>query len=248
MLIFARMTGLFSMTPIFGARNVPAYVKAGLGLVMAYIMFPLLKQPEGGMPHNSFFAYIVLVISEFGVGLVFGYAASLIFSSIQMTGNLLDTQIGFGMVNIFDPQFGQQIPLVGNFKYILALLVFLATNSHHILLSAFFSTFTLIPVTQVAYHYNILASVMVDMVVGTFVIALKISLPVLVALLLTDVALGVLSRTMPQMNIFVVGVPGKIIVGIFVLSMALPFYIAFLEVVFNGMFRDIFRLLAGFQQ
>ena len=98
------------------------------------------------------------------------------------------------------------------------------------------------------YHPSALVSVITDMVINTFVIALKISLPVLVSLLLTDIALGILSRTMPQMNIFVVGVPGKIIVGVLMVSVALPFYVVFLEVVFNGMFRDIFRLLASFQQ
>ena len=236
------------MTPIFGAQNVPVYIKAGLALIISYILFPLLAQPGILWPVNSLFAYAFLVICEFLMGLMFGFAASLIFASVQMTGHLLDTQIGFGMVNIIDPQFGQQIPLIGNFKYILALLIFLTTNGHHILLSAFLSSFKMIPVTHVVYHSNALASVITDMVVNTFVIALKISLPVLVALLLTDIALGILSRTMPQMNIFVVGIPAKIIVGLFVLSIGLPFYVAFLEVVFNGMFRDIFRLLSSFQQ
>lgn len=239
---------MFTMTPIFGAQNVPIYIKAGLALLMSYILFPLLAQPETGVPMNNFIAYAFLVICEFLVGLIFGFAASLIFASVQMTGHLLDTQIGFGMVNVIDPQFGQQVPLIGNFKYILALLIFLTTNGHHVLLSAFLSSFKMIPITHVVYHANALASIITDMVINTFVIALKISLPVLVSLLLTDIALGILSRTMPQMNIFVVGIPGKIIVGLFVLSMALPFYVAFLEVVFNGMFRDIFRLLSSFQQ
>ena len=146
LLIFARMSGLFTLTPIFGARNIPVYVKAGLSLLMSYILFPLLAQPDVIWPTNSFLAYSFLVICEFVMGLMFGFAASLIFSSIQMTGHLLDTQIGFGMVNIIDPQFGQQIPLIGNFKYILALLIFLVTNGHHVLLSAFLSSFKLVPI------------------------------------------------------------------------------------------------------
>ena len=194
---------------------------------------------------DSLFPYIVMVIGEFLLGLIIGWASFLVFAAVQMTGQLLDMQIGFGIVNILDPTSGTQLPLVGNLKYILALIVFLSSNGHHILLSAVFTSFKLIPVTGVVFKTG-LAGIMVDMVSGIFIIALKISLPVLITLLLTDVALGILARTMPQMNIFVVGVPGKIIIGIFMLSLALPFYILFLEVAFNGMYNDIYRLLGSF--
>ena len=244
LLIFARISGIFSAAPIFGARNVPLTVKAGLALIISYILLPLLIRPEFNAP-EAFLLYVGLVTGEFLLGLILGFACSFIFYGIQMAGSLLDTQIGFGMVNVLDPQFGQQVPLIGNFKYILALLVFLATNGHHLFLAALFQSFRLIPVSFGVFRPE-MADIAVDMVAGACIIALKISLPVLVSLLLTDIALGILARTMPQMNIFVVGVPGKIIVGIFVLSLALPFYIGFLEVVFNGTFRDIYRLLAVF--
>ena len=125
-------------------------------------------------------------------------------------------------------------------------MLFLATNGHHILLSAIFSSFKLVPVTGIVFNTNIVEMI-VNMIIGVFVIAFKISLPILIALFLMDVALGILARTMPQMNIFVVGIPGKIIVGIFVLSLALPFYMAFLEVAFNGMYSDLYRLLEIFR-
>lgn len=244
LLIFARISGIFSSAPIFGARNVPLIVKAGLSLLISYILLPLLFQANIAIP-DAMLAYAAVVIGEFLIGLIMGFACSFIFYGIQMAGALLDTQIGFGIVNVLDPQFGQQVPLVGNFKYILAILVFLASNSHHLFLSAMVYSFKSIPVTSGVFRPE-LADIFVDMVVDIFVIALKISLPVLVALLLTDIALGILARTMPQMNIFVVGVPGKIIVGIFVLSLALPFYIAFLEVVFSDVFHNIYRLLESF--
>lgn len=243
LLIFARVSGIFTAAPIFGSRNIPVVAKAGLALAITYILFPMIFNTKTTIP-DAFFAYVLVVAGEFLIGLIFGFASSLIFSAVQMAGQILDMQIGFGIVNVLDPQSGQQLPLIGNFKYILALLVFLVTNSHHLLLSALFNSFKLIPVTGVVFHADI-AQVIVDMVGGTFVIALKISFPVLLSLFLTDVALGILARTMPQMNIFVVGVPGKIIVGLFVLSLALPFYIIFLEVAFNGMYKDIYRLLSG---
>ena len=244
LLIFARLSGIFSTAPIFGARNVPVMVKAGLSLLISYILLPLLIQPSIILP-EALLPYVALVVGEFLIGLIMGFACSFIFHGIQMAGALLDTQIGFGIVNVLDPQFGQQVPLVGNFKYILAILVFLASNSHHLFLSAMFYSFRKIPVTQGLFRPD-MADIAVDMVLAIFIIALKISLPILVALVLTDVALGILARTMPQMNIFVVGVPGKILVGIFVLSLALPFYIVFLEVVFNDIFHNMYRLLESF--
>lgn len=244
LLIFTRVSGIFSAAPVFGSRNVPQYVKAGTALAISYILYPLIFQSTVVIP-ESFFPYIVIVVSEFLLGLILGWVSSLVFSAVQMTGQLLDMQVGFGIVNIIDPMSGQQVPLIGNFKYILALLIFLSTNSHHILLSALFTSFKLIPVTGVVFNIS-LSQIMIDIVGGLFIIALKISLPVLASLLLTDVALGILARTMPQMNIFIVGVPGKIIIGLFVLSLALPFYIYFLEVVFNGMYNDIYRVMSTF--
>ena len=241
-MIFARMSGIFSTAPMFGARNVPVMVKAGLSLLLSYILLPLLFDPNLILP-DAILSYVALIIGEFLIGLIMGFACSFIFHGIQMTGALLDMQIGFGMVHIFDPQIGQQVPLIGNFKYILAMLVYLASNSHHLFLSAMFYSFKIIPVTKGLFQPNMLANIMVDMLAVIFVIAVKIGLPIVVAVFLTEVALGILARTMPQMNIFVVGVPGKIIVGIFVLSLALPSYIVFLEVIFSEIFHHMYRLL-----
>jgi flagellar biosynthetic protein FliR len=244
LLIFVRITGIFILAPVFGSKNVNKYIKAGLALIITYILFPLAFNNTVIIPEH-FLPYLFIVLGELIVGLIIGFVSSLVFSAIQMSGQLLDMQIGFGVINIIDPQSGGQVPLIGNFKYILALLIFLATNGHHVLLSALFASFKLIPVTGVVVHTT-LTEFIVKIVSGTFVIALKISMPILITLIITDIALGILARTMPQMNIFVVGVPGKILIGLFVLSLALPFYIIFLEMAFNGMYKDIFQLLSLF--
>ncbi|VBB08080.1 type iii secretion system inner membrane r protein [Lucifera butyrica] len=244
LLIFARVSGIFSTAPIFGSRNVPAYLKAGMSLLFSFLLLPLVRPPAQPIP-DVLFAYVIAVVEEFLLGLIFGFASSLVFQAVQAAGTLLDMQIGFGMVNVIDPQSSQQLPLLGNFKYILALLVFLAINGHHVLITALFSSFKLIPPLETVFRVS-MSDQIVDMVGEFFVIAVKISLPVLAAVYLTDVALGILARTMPQMNIFVVGIPVKIAVGLFVLSLAIPFYVVFLEVVFNGMYRDVYHLLAVF--
>ncbi len=243
LLVFTRITGVFSAAPFFGSRNIPVYAKAGVSLLLSYIIFPAVFSAQTVIP-NTLPAYTVLVVGEFLLGLVFGFVASLIMQGVQMAGHVLDVQIGFGIVNVFDPAFGQQIPLLGNFKYLIALMVLLATNGHHVLLSALVASFKLVPVTGASIPAS-LAEFILDLVAGVFAIAFKISLPVLVSLVLADVAFGILARTMPQMNIFVVGIPAKLIIGVFALMMALPFYIAMLEVGFDGMYRDVYRLLSA---
>jgi len=242
LLVFARISGIFTSAPFFSSRNIPLYAKAGTALMFSYILLPLVYNPKITIP-DALWAYLLLVAGEFLLGLILGYVSQLIFDAIQMSGFLLDLQIGFGIVNVFDPQFGQQVPLMGNFQYILAFLTFLSTDGHHILLTAFFDSYKLIPVTGIVFH-PALSEFILTLFCGVFTIAFKIALPVLVALLLTDVGLGILARTMPQMNIFVVGIPAKIGIGLFTLSVTLPFYIAFVEVGFDGMYQNIYHLLA----
>lgn len=243
LLIFARVSGIFSVTPFLGSNNIPVYAKAGLSLLLSYILFPVVYSAGAVIP-DTVLAYAALAAGEFLLGLIFGFVSSLIMQAVQMAGHILDMQIGFGIVNVFDPQFGQQVPLLGNFKYILALMVFLATNGHHVVLSALVASFKLVPVTGVVIPAS-LAGFILDLVSGAFAIAFKITVPVLASLILADVAFGILARTMPQMNIFVVGIPAKLIIGIFALTMALPFYIAMMEVGFNGMYQDLYRLLSA---
>lgn len=246
LLIFARVSAIFSVAPVFGSRNIPVYAKAGMCLTLTYILLPLISSQSTTAVPESFWAYIFVVSKEVLLGLIFGLMCSWVFSAVEMAGHLLDMQIGFGIVNVFDPQFGQQVPLLGNFKYLLALIIFLASNGHHLLLSALFASFKILPVADWSLPVSIVP-LFADLVANIFIIAIKISLPVLVTIFLTDVALGILARVMPQMNIFVVGIPGKLIVGILMLTLALPFYILLLEVVFNGLYTDLYRLLATIQ-
>ena len=150
----------------------------------------------------------------------------------------MDMQVGFSIVNVMDPTSGQQIPLIGSFLYNLGLIIFLVTNGHHVIIAALFDSFSAVPLMGLDVHLG-LVNLIVDFTNGIFVTGMKIAMPVTFAILLTNVGLGVLARTMPQMNIFVVGLPAQITVGILVLSIMLPFYIIFLDVLFNEMYGNI---------
>lgn len=240
-LIFVRISGMIVPAPVFGSRNIPGPLKAGLCLLLTITVLPFLADKTAVTIPQTLIPYVYLLLSELIFGLIIGFASSLVFSAVQMTGSLLDMQVGFGVVNIFDPQIGQQVPLIGNFKYILALFLFLTLNGHHILLTAILDSFKLVPITGIVFNTSI-TEMMVNIFSEVFVFAVQITVPVLAAVIITDIALGILARTMPQMNVFVVGVPAKIIVGIFVLSVTLPFFMIFLGARFHEMYRDLYRI------
>lgn len=244
LLVFARMSGVFSTAPVLGSRNVPVIARVGLALSLALILLPPVAAGQVTAP-TALLAYVAAAAREFVAGLIIGYICSLVFFAVQAAGHLLDLQIGFGIVNVFDPQFGQQVPLIGNFYYLLALMVFLAINGHHLLLAGLYASFQVLPLLAPQFAGGPLLAVATQLAIGVFTIALKIAMPVLVALFLTDVALGVLNRTMPQMNIFMVGLPGKIFVGLFLIFLSLPMLVFFLEVSFHGLYRDIYAVLAA---
>lgn len=241
LLVFARITGILTSAPVFGSKVIPVIGRIGLSILLALFVSPMSNIPQGHQP-TSLLMLAWWVLLELIYGLSTGFVASLFFHSIQMAGQLIDMQIGFGIVNVFDPQFGQQVPLIGNFKYLMAISVFLALQGHHILIGAIVDNFRMIPLGM-PIHLDSAAGFIVDAVANLFVTALRISLPVLGTVLMTDVALGILARVMPQMNVFVVGITGKLIVGVFMLFLVLPFYVTFLEVGFEGIYRDFSRIL-----
>ncbi len=246
-LIFARINGIFVTAPFFGSRNISAKLRIGLSLLLTILILPsVLKLNIASNYQEANLLYFSLVVGEFLVGLIIGFVANIFFSVAQMAGQVLDMQIGFGMVNVLDPQSGQQMPVIGNFLNILAVLIFLTTNAHHFLLISLNDSFSVISLGAPNFQAGILAFAL-EVFKKTFVIAFKFCLPIATVILLTDIALGMLSKTMPQMNIFIVGMPAKIILGIFMLSAILPTYIYVLKVGFDEIYKDvqnIIRILA----
>lgn len=240
-MILTRITGLIVIAPIFGSRNIPAQVKIGLSTVVALIIFSVKKMPAYQFPDNII-PFILSIVNEFIIGLVIGFAAYLIFAAVQLAGQLIDMQMGFGIVNVIDPVYGTQVPLMGTFKYFLAMMIYLVTNSHYMLFQALFQSYDLIPINGFKYHSS-LTDFMLTLFIGMFTIALQISIPIVGALFVAEIAMGILARTVPQMNVFIVGMPAKIIVGFIIIIMLLPFYILFLDVMFNKNFQDITTLL-----
>lgn len=243
MLIFCRITSFFVVAPVYSANGVPVTFKIGLSFIVTVLVFLTFGLGQVVVQDIS---YVLLIIQEVMVGLLLGFTAFLMMAVVQTAGGLIDIQIGFSMANVIDPVTGVSTPLIGNFKYMMALLVFLNMNGHHFLLDAIMYSYDWIAITGNVF-YEIQAGSVSDFLITTFahsfVLALQMCAPIVAALFLTDVGLGFLARTAPQFNVFVVGIPLKIIVGLVLLLLLMPGLSGLFEHLFVEMFEALQKLL-----
>ncbi|WP_277677850.1 flagellar biosynthetic protein FliR [Gracilibacillus dipsosauri] len=226
-LILVRIIAFFVTIPVFSYRNVPLPLKIGMGIFLAWIMLYTIPTPELAFDDQ----YVLLIIKEAIIGLLLGLIAYIILAAIQIAGGFIDFQMGFAIANVVDPQTGAQSPLIGQYFYTIAILFILVVDGHHLLLNGLVYSFEVIPLDQFFSFSNL------DFILLTFskmfLIAFQLSIPIVGCLFLVDVALGIIARTVPQLNVFVVGLPLKILVSFLVLFMFIPFYIAMVQQLFS---------------
>jgi flagellar biosynthetic protein FliR len=240
LLLLARCSAIFIASPIFGRRNIPAAFKIGLSLFMSIILLNVVK--ETPVLAGSILQLAVLIAKEVMVGLVIGLVTYIVFTALYFAGEIIDMKTGFGIVNVLDPQSNTQVPIMGNFLYIFTLILFITIDGHLMLISALARSFDIVPATRMQVTASSVTE-FVSMLNSTFVIGFKISAPVVAAIMLTDVALGILSRTMPQMNVFMVGMPLKILLGMFMLMIMIPAFAVIIDVLFRNTADSIYRVL-----
>ena len=238
LLMLTRITGIFIVSPFFGSINIPKYIRVGAALFMSVTFFPAVNNMTVAKFPSMLIAYAAAVLVELFVGWLIGFVAYVTLAAINMAGKVMDMQVGFSIVNVMDPTSGQQSPLIGSFLYNLGIIILLVTNGHYMILSALVESFRAVPIMGMQGNLA-LTDLMINFTNGIFATGVKIAMPVTFAIMLTNVSLGILARTMPQLNIFVVGIPLQIIIGMFVLIIVIPFYILFLDVLFNEVYGNI---------
>ncbi len=237
LLLMVRFSGLFLAAPLFSNRRIPSQVKVALVLVLALLLLPVAVSNVPALNIRGVWDLIPLVFNELVLGLAMGLAASLVFMAVQVAGGIIDWEMGFAIVNVLDPAYGTPMPLVGSFLYLLSLLIFLELDGHHLVLGGLARSIEAVPPGQLVLDgglYDILFRAFARM----FLAGVEISAPVLGALFVTSVVLGILARTVPQLNVFIVGIPLKILVGFFLLLAVLP--------VFIGVVDRLIEALAGY--
>lgn len=218
-LILFRVGGIMIFAPFFGSGLIPRRVKVGVSMLLALVLVPVAS-PE--MPAEFSLGYIIeAAAGETAVGLLVGYAASLIFVGVQLAGMQIGQQMGTGIASIFNPLIESQISLVGQFYFFFAIFVYLGINGHHLLLTALVGSFKTLPVGWMALSGRTL-EMLIRLFGHLFAVAFAVSAPIVLALFLTTVALGFVARTVPQMNILIVGFPVRVVVGLAGMIYTLP--------------------------
>jgi flagellar biosynthesis protein FliR len=218
-LIAARMGGLTVVAPICGARDVPLRFRVVLALALAVLVAPTQWAISPPRPDLSLHC-LVLAGSELLIGAFFGLALVFLFSGVQMAGGLLGRLGGLTLSDVFDPSANEPAPLLGRFLYLLALVVFFAVGGHRMALGALLDTFRSLPPGCMASPGS-MAHVLQQLLTQSFATGLRIAAPVIVAVLLATVVVGVVGRTLPQMNFLTVGFGLNSMLGLGLLAIAL---------------------------
>jgi len=236
-LILVRLAGLFITAPVFSSRNIPPQLKAAWVLLMTFLVFPVIPYEQTALPSPGI-ALGLAVMKEAAIGMCLGFGALLLFTGIQMAGQIIDIQMGLGMVNIIDPVTSAQISVMGQFYFMVATLVFLGVDGHHLLIRAVVDSFSLIPLGE-AHFTPALGTEMMHLFSKVFFIAFRVGAPVIGALFITNLALGVVARTVPQMNVFIVGMPLNMGVGLMIVAISMSFFVYTLQDLFHGLKHDL---------
>lgn len=222
LLVFVRVSCFFLTAPFFSTPNVPRNAKAGLAFVMSVLIYSAVL-PHSTVTYDSLISFAIIVIKEATAGLIIGFGANICLSITQLAGKEADMEIGLSMVQMFDPLTKENSGFMGTIYEYSVILILLITNMHHFIIRAFVETYTLIPIGGAKFNSESIVSSVSTFLADYVAIAFRFCLPVVAAMMLLNVLLGVMAKTAPQMNMFAVGIQLKIIAGflIIVLSIAL---------------------------
>ncbi len=215
------------MFPFFNSRAFPVLAKAGLALIIAIILFPVIDGKGFEFP-VTLYGIFQMITSEFIIGMILGISVQILFEGVRIMGQVVGFQTGFAITNILDPQSGTQVSIISNMAYLCAMVLFLVLNGHHILLDAMRDSFQIINVGSLKLDGGIFQAV-VQASGGMFVIAIKIGAPAIAILLFVQVAFGLITKLIPQMNIMIVAYPVQIVMGLVSFGICLNMLLLFME-------------------
>src|SRR3972149_2478698 len=241
LIIFLRVGAILFTSPVIGSGAVPIRLKVGLSVLTAIILTPVVSVNLSALPSQPL-ALVPLLIREVLMGAALGLVARYIFAAVQLSGEFISYQMGFSIVNVLDIQENEEVSIVSQLQDVIVTLVFFGTGAHHVYLRAIAGSFDAVPPLGGVFNGRVVEALLV-MSSSMFVVAIKLAAPLMAALLFVNVVLGLVARMVPQMNVFIVGFPLSITVGLIFLGATLPFFAAFTERLFGHMDGDLLRLM-----
>ena len=221
-LIIARISGVMITAPLLNDQTIPPTVKVGFTFLLSLVFFPVVARPVVP-PNLNVIELTLLISSELAVGLTIGFTAQLLFAGITLAGEIIGFQMGVSMAHVFDPAFNTQTSLIAEINTVLALMIFVSLNGHHLFIEALARSYTIAGPGHVVLGKAMLTNL--TTVSGRmFLVGLQIGAPLIVSLLAANLAMGLVARAVPQINIFVVGFPFTIGLGLILMAASLPFF------------------------
>ena len=231
-LIFMRMSGFLLFNPLLGRSNLPAMVKTGMALVLSILVFGTAGT---GVPQPD-------TLVELGIGLVLGFVMRVVFSVVQIGGEVIDTQMGMTMAQIYDASSQANLSVTASLLNILLILDFFAENGHYTLMRLLTTSGELVPYGAAALGDGVYAYV-IELFLACMLLAVKLAMPILAAELLGEVGMGVLMKAIPQINAFVINIELKVIIGLLLFFLLLTPINEFLLELESGMLSELGRIL-----
>ncbi|MBQ5560764.1 MAG: flagellar biosynthetic protein FliR [Lachnospiraceae bacterium] len=232
LLILVRISGFVFTAPFLSLTNVPRRVQIGLSVFMAIIMFESVKHTT--LEYQGVIGYAGLVIIELFVGLVMGFIMNGCIQILAFSGQIIDMEIGFSMVNVINPTANISVTVTGNLYTYFVMLMLLATDLYRYIITAIIDTFQFIPVGQAVIRISIY-QLMITFIKDYFVIGFRIVLPMFAATLMVNVVLGVLAKVAPQMNMFVIGMQLKVLIGLIIIALAASYVPVVADLIYGEM-------------
>lgn len=244
LVIFLRVAGILAAVPAIGARAVPLQVRIGLVLGLSALLIPIVAD-RVRLPDFSLPSILSLGFTEFLVGAAMGLCIRFVFVAFEIAGETISLQMGLSIINVIDPMAGTSVPLLSRFMGLLASLIFFAIDGHHMVLEALVQSFQLVPPLDV-HLSGAVGEAVLKKALGMFVLALTVASPVMTALFVTTLAMGMLGRTIPQLNVMVNTVPVSIGVGLLALGLSMPLFGSLVQSGFQEIgptLHDLLRLM-----
>lgn len=243
LLVLVRMSSFVLAAPFLGYSTIPVRVKAVLSFVLTLIVIQVI--PVAELEYIGVIGYSTLIVKEACVGVAIGFMANICLYVITFAGQVMDTEIGLAMANLFDPLTRVQGTISGSYYMYMVMLIMVVSNMHYYLIRAIIDSFQYFSVGQAVFSEKV-SQVMIDFIPNYFAIGFRIVLPVFGCMLLINVVLGVLAKAAPQMNMFIVGMQLKVLVGIIILLIMVEMIPSIADFIFSTMKEVTSNMIKAF--
>ena len=240
--ILARIAGVFLQAPVLSSRSFPAPATVAFCVWLALLLW-FVTPVTSNLP-TSLLGFAVVLAAEVAFGFAIGFIANLLFLALQATGEFMDAQMGLSVASALDPIFGAVISVIGRLVFFISLIIFLEFDGHHLLLAAFHQSFTALPAGQIANFtsYNLVAQ-MSGLGSALWLTGVKLAIPAILLIFLIDFTFGIVSRVAPQVNVFMLGFQVKPLVGLFAISLTLPYLVRYIGNLVENIGQEILKFI-----